>query len=101
MKTVNPSMRAIGGAITAKDNATVAAEGKKLVDAFTTINAYWTAKKTDDAVKLSADAKDAAGKLAAATDSDAQTAAVASLRATCTPCHMAHRGGMPPAFQIK
>jgi len=43
MKTVNPSLGAVRTAMTAKDNAAVAAEAKKLVDAFTTINAYWTA----------------------------------------------------------
>ncbi len=101
MKTVNPSLRNVGTAITAKDNATVATEAKSLVAAFTTINAYWKAKKTDDAVALSQTAIDAATKLAGAADSDAQTAAVTALRGTCNGCHMAHRGGMPPAFQIK
>lgn len=101
MKTVNPAVRAVGPAIAAKDNAAVADAAKKLVDAFTTVNAYWTAKKTDDAITLSATAKSAASTLATATDADAQTAALKQLQGTCTPCHMAHRGGAPPAFQIK
>lgn len=101
MKTVNPAVRAVNPAIAAKDNAAVAAAAKTLVDAFTTINAYWTAKKTEDAIALSATAKSAASALAAATDADAQTAALKQLQGTCQPCHAAHRGGMPPAFQIK
>ena len=101
MKTVNPAVRAVNPAITAKDNAAVAAAAKTLVDAFTTINAYWTAKKTDDAIGFSATAKAAASDLASATDSDAQTAALKKLQGTCQPCHAAHRGGMPPTFQIK
>jgi cytochrome c551/c552 len=101
MKTVNPSLRAIGTAITAKDNAAVATEAKKLSEAFTTINAYWKAKKADDAIGFSQTALDAAGKLASAGDADAQTAAVTALRGTCNGCHSAHRGGTPPAFQIK
>lgn len=101
MKTVNPAVRALRPAIAAKDNATVASSAKTLAEAFTTINAYWTAKKSDDAVQLSATAKAAAAELGSATDADAQTAALAKLQATCNPCHQAHRGGMPPTFQIK
>ena len=101
MKTVNPSLGAVRTAMTAKDNAAVAAEAKKLVDAFTTINAYWTAKKADDAIGFSATARDAAKALAAATDADAQTAAVTAMRGTCNQCHMAHRAGGGGQFTIK
>lgn len=101
MKTVQPSVRALRTALPAKDNAAINAEGKKLADAFTTISAYWTAKKTDDAIKLAASAKAAATTLSTSTDADAQTAALAALNATCMGCHSAHRGGMPPNFEIK
>lgn len=101
MKTVNPSMRTLRTAVPAKDNAAINAEGKKLVDAFTTISAYWTAKKTDDAIKLSATAKAAATTLSTSTDADAQAAALSALNGTCMGCHSVHRGGMPPNFEIK
>ncbi len=101
MKTVNPSLGAVRTAIMAKDNAAVAAEGAKLSDAFKTINAYWVAKKADDAIALSATALGAAKKLAVATDADAQTAAVTEMRGTCNGCHMAHRSAPPPPFTIK
>lgn len=101
MKTVNPAVRLVNPAITAKDNAAVNAAGKTLLEAFTTINAYWTAKKSDDAIALSATAKSAASTLSTSTDADAQAAALKQLQGTCQACHAAHRGGMPPTFQIK
>lgn len=101
MKTVNPAVRAVTAAITAKDNAAVATEAGKLVTAFTTINAYWTAKKTDDAIKLSQTALDGSKALAGAKDSDAQTAALKTVQGTCAGCHSAHRSSPPPPFTIK
>ena len=74
MKAVNPSVRAANSAITAKDNAAVATEANKLAVIFDQVLGYWTAKKADDAIKLSTTARDAAKALAAATDSDSQTA---------------------------
>jgi hypothetical protein len=88
-------------AINSKDVAAAATEGKKIEDGFATILAYWEAKKTDDAIKLATTARDAAKTIAEAKDADAQSAAATQLRGTCTQCHMAHRGGTPPNFEIK
>ena len=102
MKTVNPAVRAVNPAITAKDNAAVNAAGKTLLTAFTTINAYWTAKKADDAIGFSATAKTAASTLATSTDADAQAAALKSLQGVCGQCHSAHRVSAGPGqFPIK
>ena len=102
MKAINTSMRPLGTAVTAKDNAAVATEANKVAAAFNDVVAYWTAKKTDDAIKLATTARDAAKTLAAATDSDAQTAALGTLRGTCMACHSAHRESTGPGqFKIK
>jgi len=106
MKAVNASAGgrgggALGAAITAKDTAAAAAAAKKVEAGFDTILAYWQAKKVDDAIALSTTARDAAKSIADSTDADAQAAARMKLQQTCNPCHQAHRGGMPPNFEIK
>jgi mono/diheme cytochrome c family protein len=101
MKSVNPSMMAIRAAIAAKDNAAVATEANKLAATFDSVLSYWTAKKVDDAIGFATAARDGAKKVAAATDSYAQTAALATVNAQCGQCHMAHRGGGRGAFVIK
>ncbi len=92
---------ALGAAIMNKDVAAAAAEAKKVESGFDTILAYWTAKKADDAIALATKARDAAKTIADAKDSDAQAAARRDLQSTCNQCHMAHRGGTPPDFEIK
>jgi mono/diheme cytochrome c family protein len=101
MKTMGPSTMAIRAAIAAKDNPTVAAEATKLAATFDQIAGFWTARKVDDAVGFSKAARDAAKAVAAATDSDAQTAALATVQQQCGQCHMAHRGGGRGAYVIK
>jgi mono/diheme cytochrome c family protein len=102
MKTVNPSVGAIRAAITAKDNAKVAEEANKLAGTFdTVILAYWTSKKADDAIGFAKAARDDAKAIAAATDSDAQTAALRTLQGVCGQCHTAHRAGGGGQFTIK
>lgn len=102
MKAVGPSVRAVNAAITAKDNAAVAAEANKLAATFDQVLAYWTAKKADDAIKLATTARDGAKTLAAATDPDAQTAALKTVQGTCGGCHSAHRESIGPGqFRIK
>ena len=101
MKTLQPNVGAARAAITAKDNAAVAAAANKLADTFDQILNYWTAKKVDDAVTFSKTARDAAKTLAAATDSDAQTAALRTIQGQCGGCHTAHRAGSGGSFTIK
>ena len=105
MKAVNASaggrMAPLTAAINNKDVAAAAAEGKKVQDGFETILAYWQAKKADDAIQAATTARDAAKTIAEAKDAESQAAAATQLRRTCNQCHMAHRGGMPPDFEIK
>jgi mono/diheme cytochrome c family protein len=101
MKTMNPTVTAIRTAIAAKDNPTVAAEATKLAATFEQVVGFWTQRKADDAIGFAKAARDAAKTLAAATDSDAQTAALAAVQAQCGQCHMAHRAGGRGAFTIK
>jgi mono/diheme cytochrome c family protein len=106
MKAVNAAAGgrgggALGAAITAKDTAAAAEAAKKVEAGFDTILAYWQAKKVDDAIALSTTARDAAKSIADSTDADAQAAGRMKLQQTCNACHMAHRGGMPPNFEIK
>ncbi len=102
MKAINTSMRPLGAAVQAKDTAAATTEANKVAAAFTDVAAYWTAKKTDDAIKLATTARDAAKTLAAATDADAQAAALTTLRGTCMACHSAHRESVGPGqFKIK
>ena len=102
MKAVNPSVRAANAAIAAKDNAAVATEANKLAVVFDQVLGYWKSKGADDAIKLATTARDAAKTLAAATDSDAQTASLKTLQGTCGQCHSAHRESVGPGqFNIK
>jgi mono/diheme cytochrome c family protein len=101
MKTMNPSVMAITAAIAAKDNPTVAAEANKMAATFDQVAGFWTARKVDDAVGFAKAAGAGAKTLAAATDSDAQTAALKTVQAQCASCHMAHRGGGRGAWVIK
>ena len=101
MKGVNSSRMPLRTAIMNKDVAAAAAEGKKMEDNFQVILDYWTAKKTDDAIKFATTARDAAKAIADAKDADAQSAASMQLNGVCNQCHMVHRGGMPPNFEIK
>ena len=91
MKAVDASNRPLRMAVMAKDTAAAAAEATKMAAGFDTILTYWTAKKADDAIKLSTTARDAAKTIASAKDADAQSAAMMTLNGTCNQCHMAHR----------
>lgn len=102
MKSINPSMTAIRSAIAAKDNPTVAAEANKLAGTFEQVSGFWTQRKADDAVGFAKAARDGARALAAATDPDAQNAALATINAQCGSCHRAHRdGGRGAPYVIK
>jgi mono/diheme cytochrome c family protein len=101
MKAVNASNRPLRMAIMAKDTAAASAEATKMTTAFDTILAYWKAKKVDDAIGFATTAHDAAKTIADAKDADAQAAAAMKLNGTCNACHMVHRGGTPPNFEIK
>jgi hypothetical protein len=80
-------------AVTAKDNAAVAAEAKTMAESFDHIAQFWAKQKKEDAVTFAETARDAAKALGAATTPEDQTAAMQKLMGTCRGCHTAHRDG--------
>ncbi len=98
MKEIGSNNGMIGKAITS-GAAADAAKGSAILEArFKDVNAYWTAKKVDDAIKFSADAlaaSQALSKALAANDMTAAGEARTKLGATCMGCHTAHREKTP------
>jgi hypothetical protein len=101
MKGTPPQVNAIKAAIMAKDNAAVATEANKLAATFQQVADFWTKRQKDDAVKMAQATRDAAKEIAAATDADAQNAAVAKAQATCGGCHRVYREGAAGSYKIK
>ena len=95
MRSIQPAMRAIRGT----DEAAAKEEAKKLADVFDKVAAFWKERHSEEAVKLSETARDAAKAIASGSGDKA--ANVQAIGATCTPCHMAHREGAAPNFKIK
>ena len=88
-----------------KDYDGVAADAAKVKDNFAMIEAFWTAKKVDDAIAFAkAGAKGGADlEIAAKAKSDDGIAAAnEAVTGTCRGCHMAHREQLPDkTFEIK
>ena len=101
MKSTPPQVNAIKAAIMANDNAKVAAEANKLAGTFQQVADFWTKRQKDDAVKMAQATRDAAKEIAAASNADAQNAAVAKAQATCGGCHRVYREGTAGAYKIK
>ena len=91
--------------VTAKDYDAIAKDAATLKANYAKIEAFWTQKKADDAIKFSKDGADAATALenaAKAKDDAAIAAASAKITPTCAGCHMAHREQLPDkSFEIK
>jgi mono/diheme cytochrome c family protein len=89
----------------AKDYDAIAKDASTFKANFAKIEAFWTAKKVDDASgfakaggKAAADLETAAG----AKNDEAIAAATMAMNATCGSCHMAHRERLPDmTFEIK
>ena len=93
------------GHVPTKDYDAIAKDGATLKANFAKIEAFWTAKKVDDAIGFAKAGGKAAGDLetAAKAKNDAGiTAAQMALTPTCGGCHMAHRERLPDmTFEIK
>jgi cytochrome c556 len=91
--------------VTAKDYAAIAMDAATLKSNFMKIEAFWTEKKADDAVKFAKaayDASDELGKAANAKDDAGIAAAQMKITPNCGGCHMAHREQLPDkSFEIK
>jgi cytochrome c556 len=105
MKSNGATAGALRMHITAKDYDAIAADAATLKGNFAKIEAFWTAKKVDDAIGFAkAGAKGAADLESAAKAKSDQGIAAANMTTTgsCGGCHMAHRERLPDmTFEIK
>lgn len=105
MKEVLPASGSLRGNIGSKNADGAKADAAKLEKIFKTSEDFWTARKTQDAIDWSKQAKEAAaaiGKLAAAGEWDKIPDEQKKIQATCTACHTAHREKLPDGgYKIK
>jgi hypothetical protein len=105
MKEVGAQNGALRKAITSASEADVSASSAKLETLFKDVQAYWEAKKVEDATtaaKNAVAASQAITKAAAAHDMPAATTASQTLAAQCMSCHTAHREKTPEGtFKMK
>ena len=110
-QTIMKSNAATNGAmglrahIAAKDYDAIAKDAATFKENFTKVEAFWTQKKVDDAIRFAKTAHEAAEdleKAARAKDDAAIMAAQMKLAPNCGGCHMAHREQLPDkTFEIK
>ncbi len=105
MKSNGATNMALGMHIMAKDYAGIAADAATLKANYAKIEAFWTAKKADDAIAISKTGVQGATDLetaAKAMNDDGIAAARKAVGGTCAGCHMAHRTQLPDkTFEIK
>ena len=95
MRSMFPALGAIRNA---PDAPAAAAAATKLADTFDQVAAYWSTKKSDDALGFAEAGRDAAKAIAAGGD---KTANLRKIQAQCGGCHMAHRGEDDPDRPVK
>ena len=94
MKDLGAANASLRGNVTAKDYAAIEKDAATFKAAFTVADAFWTAKKADDAIKLSKDGLKGAVDLdvaAKAKSDEGIAAAQRGIGGTCAGCHGAHR----------
>ena len=105
MKNMGAANMSLRGNITAKDYTAIEGNAATFKASFTVANAFWTAKKADDAIKLTNDGLKGAADLDAAAkakNDEGLAAARGTIGATCRGCHMVHRATMPDmTFEIQ
>ena len=104
MKEVGSTNGMLGKAIQSGAAADVAKASARLEALFKDVQAYWVAKKVDDATTFASNAVAAAqaiSKAAAANDMMAATDARAKLASQCMGCHTAHREKTDAGFIMK
>lgn len=105
MKEVLPASGSLRGNVGSKNADGAKTDAAKLEKIFKTSEDFWTARKTQDAIDWSKQAKEAAaaiGKLAAAGEWDKIPDEQKKIQATCTACHTAHREKLPDGgYKIK
>ena len=105
MKSNGATNMALGMHIMAKDYDAIAADASTLKGNFAKIEAFWTAKKVDDAIGFAKAGGKGATDLEAAAKAKSDDRIAAARMATggaCGGCHMAHRERLPDmTFEIK
>jgi cytochrome c556 len=107
MKDTLESMQAIGKTMRegSGDLSPVVAAAKAIDAALASIDNFWVARKTQDAVEFNAASRKAAmavAKAAESKDAAATGEAVKALQGTCRTCHDAHREQLPDkTYRIK
>lgn len=94
MKKVMPTQGSLGKNIAAKDAEAVKKDAADLEAIFATSEGFWKARKVQDAIDWSIQAKNGAaevGKLAAAGEWEKIPEARKKIQDTCMACHTAHR----------
>ena len=107
MKDTLAGMQAVGKSVReGTGDLSGAVAGAKAIDAaLASIDAFWVARKAQDAVDMNKAARAAAMNVAAAAaknDAAATADAVKALQGTCKACHDAHREQLPDkTYKIK
>jgi cytochrome c556 len=105
MKDVQAAQMGLGAAVTAKDYDAVARYAATFRASFAVSEAFWSARKVDDAIAASKAASKGATDLeraAKAKDDEGIAAARRAVGGTCAGCHMAHRARLADGtFEIK
>jgi len=105
MKNLAAANQGMRGDVTNKDYAAIEKHAATYKASFTVANAFWTAKKADDAIKLANDGLKGAAELdtaAKAKNDEGIDMAQRGIGATCRGCHMAHREQLPDmTYEIK
>jgi cytochrome c556 len=105
MKDTNAAMQSLRGHVQAKDYAGMTGDAAALKKLFADVEAFWDARKADDAIGFARTAGKAASALEAAArtrNDDALAAAARTVNRTCMGCHTAHRERLPDgSSQIK
>lgn len=94
MKAIRTATDAVREQMSAQDAPGLGASGTAIVDAFTTAQAYWTARDEEPAMALAAKALAAARQFqeaGAAGNFDAARTAFGGIRSTCMSCHSDYR----------
>jgi cytochrome c556 len=105
MKNMGAANAGLRGDVTNKDYAAIEKHAATFKASFTVADAYWTGKKTEDAMKLAKDGLKGAADLdtaAKAKNDEGIAMAQRGIGATCRGCHMAHREQLPDmTYEIK
>ena len=98
MKDTNTAVQSLRGHVQAKDYDGIAADATALRKLFTDAEAFWAARKVDDAIGFAKAGGKAASDLetaAKARNEDGVATAARSVNSTCMSCHTAHRERLP------